>query len=228
MEWRGGESYHDQTCREALEGDLLVFLHPHKDVTREFRDDVARYVEAGGKVLVIDSPRNAGSTANSILWPYGLSFGRAAGLSGELRVPEGWPQVSVGSAVHVSGGEPFIHLQGRPIAAVARHGKGLVIAAGLGGRFNDREMGVIGDVIPDARLRPVFDLEFTLLRAIVSGEALSARLSISRDFEMSQFWQNLQPRLQPAVPNERTGEPGRKWLSGFFSIGSTQNPDERP
>ncbi len=45
---------------------------------------------------------------------------------------------------------------------------------------------------------------------------------------MSQFWQNLQARLQPAVPNESTDEPGRKWLSGFFSIGSTQKPLERP
>jgi hypothetical protein len=45
---------------------------------------------------------------------------------------------------------------------------------------------------------------------------------------MSQFWQNLQARLQPAVPKERMGVPGRKWLSGFFSMGSTQNPLERP
>ncbi len=45
---------------------------------------------------------------------------------------------------------------------------------------------------------------------------------------MSQFWQNLQARLQPAVPNDSTGVPGRKWFSGFFSIGSTQNPLERP
>ena len=56
----------------------------------------------------------------------------------------------------------------------------------------------------------------------------SPRVSISRDLEMSQFWQNLQARLQPAVPNDNTAEPGRKWLSGFFSIGSTQNPLDRP
>src|ERR1700738_2964994 len=66
------------------------------------------------------------------------------------------------------------------------------------------------------------------LRAIWSGVAASARTSISRDFDMSQFWQKRQPRLQPAVPKERTLVPGRKWLSGFFSIGSTQKPLERP
>ena len=45
---------------------------------------------------------------------------------------------------------------------------------------------------------------------------------------MSQFWQNLQVRLHPAVPNDSTGVPGRKWFSGFFSIGSMQKPEERP
>ncbi len=64
--------------------------------------------------------------------------------------------------------------------------------------------------------------------AIASGEARSCRRSKSRALEMSQFWQNLQVRLQPAVPKESTGVPGRKWLSGFFSMGSTQKPVERP
>ena len=64
--------------------------------------------------------------------------------------------------------------------------------------------------------------------AIASGVALWFSRSISRALEMSQFWQNLQVRLQPAVPKENTGVPGRKWLSGFFSIGSMQKPDDRP
>ena len=51
---------------------------------------------------------------------------------------------------------------------------------------------------------------------MASGVAISLSRSTSRDFEMSQFWQNLQVRLQPAVPNDRTGVPGRKWFSGFF------------
>jgi len=46
--------------------------------------------------------------------------------------------------------------------------------------------------------------------AIASGEALSWTRSSARALEMSQFWQNLQVRLQPAVPNESTGVPGRK------------------
>jgi hypothetical protein len=44
----------------------------------------------------------------------------------------------------------------------------------------------------------------------------------------TRFWQNRHARLQPAVPKDSTAVPGRKWFRGFFSMGSTQNPDERP
>jgi hypothetical protein len=64
--------------------------------------------------------------------------------------------------------------------------------------------------------------------AMRCGEAVPISRSISRLLEMSQFWQNLQARLQPAVPNDSTLEPGKKWLSGFFSIGSMQKPELRP
>ena len=40
----------------------------------------------------------------------------------------------------------------------------------------------------------------------------SASVSISRLLEMSQFWQNLQPRLQPAVPNESTRRARQKMV----------------
>jgi hypothetical protein len=68
----------------------------------------------------------------------------------------------------------------------------------------------------------------TAARAIASGEASLCKRSSARALEMSQFWQNLQVRLQPAVPKESTEVPGRKWLRGFFSMGSRQKPDDRP
>jgi hypothetical protein len=63
---------------------------------------------------------------------------------------------------------------------------------------------------------------------MVSGLASSLSFSISRERLMSQFWQKEHARLQPAVPKESTGVPGRKWFNGFFSMGSTQNPLDRP
>jgi len=43
--------------------------------------------------------------------------------------------------------------------------------------------------------------------ARASGVARSASVRISRLFEIDQFWQKRQARLQPAVPKERTDEP---------------------
>jgi hypothetical protein len=86
-------------------------------------------------------------------------------------------------------------------------------------------MKITGSLYVNATLRQP---SCSAARASASGDADEASVSISRDLEMSQFWQNRQARLQPAVPNDSTAEPGRKWLSGFFSIGSTQNPDDRP
>src|SRR5437868_1195089 len=84
---------------------------------------------------------------------------------------------------------------------------------------------MVGSLYVKATLRQPIS---SATRARWAGVARSASVSVSRDLEMSQFWQNLHARLQPAVPNDSTLDPGWKWLSGFFSIGSMQKPDERP
>src|SRR6266576_31975 len=68
-------------------------------------------------------------------------------------------------------------------------------------------MKIVGSLYVKATLRQPSSLAAL---AIVAGDAPSARVSISFDFEMSQFWQKRHARLQPAVPNDRTELPGRK------------------
>src|SRR4051794_14625316 len=68
-------------------------------------------------------------------------------------------------------------------------------------------MKIVGSLYVNATLRQPRSRAAV---AIVAGDALSASVSISFDFEMSQFWQNRQARLQPAVPNDSTELPGRK------------------
>ncbi len=51
-------------------------------------------------------------------------------------------------------------------------------------------------------------------------EGLSSRCAAPL-WLICQFWQNWQVKLQPTVPSESTGCVGRKWKSGFFSMGST-------
>ena len=128
-----------------------------------------RYVEGGGHVLLVDSPDNAKSTANSLLWPFGPEVDRRRQAKRALAVPESWPSVPVGAAAAVNGGGPFARLGEMPVAATVRHGGGTATAVGLGARFTDPRMGVTGDIEPWPDLRRVFDLQFTLLSAIVDG-----------------------------------------------------------
>jgi hypothetical protein len=152
---------------EALTGDLLVFTYPTRTVTDEFRAAVVRYVASGGRVLILDSPENTTSTANSLLYPFGLSLDSSRALNGSLTSASGQPAVPIEAAYHVVGGEPVLSLDGTPVAATAHHGQGSVTVVGFAARFTDSHMGVIGDVVPDANLRRVFDLEFKLLRDIL-------------------------------------------------------------
>jgi hypothetical protein len=83
-------------------------------------------------------------------------------------VPEGWPVVTADVACRVNGGTPLISISGMPVAATASHGQGTVTVLSFGSRFADRNMGATGDVVPNEQLRKVFDLEFALLRSILS------------------------------------------------------------
>lgn len=155
----------------ALSGDLLVFLYPSKEVPTEFREQLTDYVEQGGHVLVIDAPANAPSTANALLHPFGLRTVNSPLLAGPLDTPAGWPAtVRTRDAGQIEGGVPLIRIAGRPVAATAEFGKGTVTAIGFGAQFADLNMGVTGDTMPDAAMRNLYELEFQLLRSILSDE----------------------------------------------------------
>jgi hypothetical protein len=153
----------------AFSGDLLIFLHPDQPVTEDFGRRLAAYVEAGGKVLVIDSAVNKTSKANSLLYPFGMSLETSSNESGTLRPPEGWPAVPAEGVYQAQGGEPLVRLGQKVVAASKSHGKGTVTVVGFGSRFNDDNMGVTTDLEPSADLRKVYDLQFALLRRIVEN-----------------------------------------------------------
>jgi len=153
--------------QEVFAGDLIVFMHPNRPVSPEFRTALGNYVTAGGKVLILDSPANTQSTANLLLYPFGLSVDHATPVTGVMSPPAGWPAVAVDSACTIKGGTPLIQIGSTPIAVTINHGQGTVTVIGFASRFTDRQMGVTGDVIPDAQLREVYELQFSLLKSIL-------------------------------------------------------------
>lgn len=156
--------------RDAFSGDLLVFLNPRREVDADFRRQLADYVGAGGKVLIVDSSANTASTANALLHPFGIQIVASPLPAGPLQTPAGWPAgVPAQNAGQVEGGTPLIRIAGRPVAATAEFGDGTVTAIGFGAQFADPGMGVTGETIPDATMRNLYELQFQLLRSILSG-----------------------------------------------------------
>jgi len=155
---------------DVFDSDMVVFMHPNKSVTDDFTRQLTDYVREGGHVIVIDSGLNAKSTAGSLLYPFGLSMEHYAdNLAGTLELPEGWPVVEVSESRPIDGGTPFAMVDGKPIGAIVRKGKGSVVFIGFGSRFNDDNMGISTDIEPRAELRRVFEVEFRLLRSIIDG-----------------------------------------------------------
>jgi len=159
--------------QEAFSGNALVIICPSRSVSEEYRQQLVQYVQRGGKLLVIDSPDNQGTTANSLLWPFGLSLRGATNTKGRLRQSEEWPDVRVESAFAIHGGEPFMWAGPTPVGARTKFGKGLVMAIGFGAVLNDAGMGEHWMREPDADQRTRYDLLYALIRALVEDRPVA-------------------------------------------------------
>ncbi|MBN2182613.1 MAG: hypothetical protein JW715_11935 [Sedimentisphaerales bacterium] len=155
---------------DALTGDLIVFTHPNLTVKNEFREELVDYVKSGGKVLVLDSPENSASTANSLLYPFGMAINHRIQVNGQLRAPDNWPVINIDSACAIEGGTPMLRATNTPITARVDFGKGTVTAIGFGSKFADAYMGITGDTVPSQQLRNVYEVEFQLIKDIISGQ----------------------------------------------------------
>ncbi len=156
--------------KRIFDGNLLIILYPSQKPGPGFIKQLEKYVSSGGKVLILDSIENKGSSINDLLQPFALSVKRTEELSGILAVSPGLPEIKVANALEVVGGNTIASLFDRPVAASLQYGKGSLTIIGFGSRFSDANMGVIGDVMPDAELRKVFDFLYLILRKMVESK----------------------------------------------------------
>ncbi len=164
---------------EAFSGDALVVICPSRSATEDFYDGLLQYVAGGGKLVVIDAPENAGSTANSLLWPFGLSIHHDQAWKGKLTTSSRLPVVDITSANQVSGGQPVGKLDKLPVIATIKYGKGSVLAIGCGSLWNDKQMGERESepgsgwmLDPDAAVKARYEVLFALLRSFLDDKPL--------------------------------------------------------
>jgi hypothetical protein len=158
--------------RDALSGNALLILCPTRPTSDDYRNRLAGYVAAGGRLLLVDSPETSGTTANSLLYRFGLVVKVAPGVQGELKSSGGWPAIPVQQTFEIEGGKPILWVGKTPVAARVAFGKGSVLVLGCGSILNDTGMGLRYNIAPDAKLLTRFDLLYALLRAAVTGQPL--------------------------------------------------------
>jgi len=158
--------------REAFTGNALLILCPTRPTSDDYRNRLADYVAAGGRLLLVDSPETSGTTANSLLYRFGLVVKVAPGVQGELKSSGGWPAIPVQRTFEIEGGKPILWVGKTPVAAVVTFGKGSVLVLGCGSLLNDTGMGLRYNITPGAKLLTRFDLLYALLRAAVTGGPL--------------------------------------------------------
>jgi hypothetical protein len=163
-----------QDGKDAFSGNALVVICPDRTVETSFQEELERYVANGGRLLVFDSPENDKSTANSLLLPFGLSIERKQSISGTLTLIDSWPGIEISSANEVVGGQTVGKLNDRPVAAVAKHGKGTVLAIGFSSLFIDKLMG--GEeqwmVVPDTPMLLRYETLYALVHLLVEDKPI--------------------------------------------------------
>jgi hypothetical protein len=168
---------------QVFEGDAIVIVCPTRSVTPEYQQRLVEFVAAGGSLLVLDSPDVMGSTANSILWPFGLAS-TAAGAeqnAGQLTWAETLqiPTTPLLASCRIDGGEAIAVIGETPVAIQIRYGRGLVTVIGFGSLFNDAAMGThwLPEPEPDTLLR--YEVLYGLLRAALPHKLRTAQTSQS-------------------------------------------------
>ncbi len=151
----------------ALRGDALVVICPTLLPSPRFRDELMDWVQAGGRLVVFDTPDVPESTANSLLMLFGLtSVHNAPEQKGQpLRLADGSRETPLLASCEIRGGETIALWGDVPIAARTQFGEGRVTAIGFGSLFNDVSMGTHWLEEPDEMLRQRYEVLYALLRA---------------------------------------------------------------
>ncbi len=154
---------------DVFSGDVLVVICPTRSISRAYRDRAVEFVRGGGRLLVLDAPSNYGSTANGLLWPFGLSVETERVERGPLSLSSGPSGIELDEARAVRGGTPIAEVNRVPVAAQVQVGQGTVTAVGFASAFNDAAMGREWLLEPDAALARRYGVLFALLRSVVQG-----------------------------------------------------------
>jgi hypothetical protein len=173
----------------------LVIVNPSRPYKEKEIVKFRKWIQQGGQALILDDPRNIKtSTAHQLLSPFGLSLEYYEVDKGLILDKEGKIICDGAHLGRVQGGEPVLFIKRDdsgeisksgaqklaisrtksdsdhdtlPLCARVQSGKGAVTLLGCSSIFFDEQMGV-NSVVPDAKQRKIFELEFFILSDLLN------------------------------------------------------------
>lgn len=160
--------------REGIKGnpDVMVIINPKKKWTASDISQIENYLTAGGKLLLLDSPFNATSTANLLLSQFGVQINHFQRIESSHLYAYPFNKyypLGVSSSPIKGGKHLFCSITGETIGISKKVGKGSLVVLSFSDRFTDAHMGVIESTIPDEELLNVYQLEFDIFKRLVAG-----------------------------------------------------------
>jgi hypothetical protein len=161
---------------DLLSADAVILPQPGPGLTPRAADRLIEWVKSGGRLLLLLDPAHVNTRASLLLDPLGLHAvpaQRLVGLRGKGSQASAAFALPVFSLV---GGTPLWNDDaGRVVATVLAVGRGKVVVCGAAGTFNASIMG--GSFTePDKTQAQVYELEYSLLKALTEGLPSDRRL----------------------------------------------------
>ena len=162
------------TLAQALDkGDVIVLINPRKPFSPQQIDEIARYVEYGGKILLledafVDYP-GPESPANQLLESFGMRINYMVRKNSRVNTVENQPIGAISHSLAVEGGQPLLLFDdGAALFSVARSGQGMLAVMASSSSFNNLALGTTSTV-PNEYRRFLYQLEFWMLESMVKG-----------------------------------------------------------
>jgi len=157
----------EKTIEKSIEkGDAVAIINPNKSFSDKEIEKIRKYIEEGGKLLVLDSIRNKDSTANQILKIFDMELS-AKTTNISLR----YENSTVGniSTPHLSiiGGDINLSSNNNTYISIKKLGEGKIVAMVDSYTFSDEVMGSVFTE-PDDKLRAIYDVEYHIFEEILS------------------------------------------------------------
>ena len=162
-----------KTLKEDMQdASLLIVINPDKQFAPDELDQLKDYLQKGGKLLLMDSVTNVGSTANDLLSCFGMKIKGDRKVTLPSTYSTSWmSRMGQNSAFVIEGGDAlFRSAEGDPILSVTQVGEGMIAVMTFSQLFTNPPMGGSYRVVPNQQQRDIYELEFNLLRGLAEGQ----------------------------------------------------------